>query len=136
MHATLYLRGALVVAAVVALCACAGSPARGEAKNVTITKANDGQTVDMVIGGTLQVRLEGNPTTGYTWNIVDIDGDAIEVQGEVEFESSSEMMGAGGDIIYHFAAKEAGQVTLKLSYDRPWETKAPEDTFEVTVVVR
>ena len=96
-----------------------------------------GRSVEMRAGGTLDVSLEGNPTTGYMWEAASVDSAVLKQVGEREFTSNSQALGAGGNVRFRFRAVAPGQTRLKLIYHRPFEKNVPpEKTFEVNVVVR
>ncbi len=89
-------------------------------------------------GQTLVVTLEGNPTTGYSWEAAEpLDEQVLQQAGEPEFTQESDLIGAGGVQILRFEAVNAGKFTLKLVYHRPWEKDVePLETYSIQVVVR
>ena len=102
-----------------------------------LTEENSGQSIDINTGQQLVISLEGNPTTGYTWEVDSMDEAVLKQIGEPEFKSSSGALGAGGVMILQFQAISEGDTALRLVYHRPWEQGiAPEKTFEVNVVVK
>jgi inhibitor of cysteine peptidase len=112
------------------LTACGG-------KNVKITEDMNGQTINLAKGETLTLSIEGNPTTGYSWNLTSVDEAVLKSAGEPGYDSSSTLTGAGGTYTFKFSAVEAGTTTLKLDYYRTFEKDvAPIKSFEVTVVVK
>ena len=115
--------------------ATACSPQQQE---VEATIADDGHEKQLKKGQTLVVTLEGNPTTGYSWEVVDpLDEQVLRQVGEAEFKAESEALGAGGVQILRFEAVNAGKATLKLVYHRPWEKDVePLETYSLQVVVR
>lgn len=125
------IRTLLVVAAAGALLAVAGCTA---AADVAVTVDDDGGTVTVRNGGTVTVKLEGNPTTGFSWLEAEVP-DVLESRGEPEFEPSSDALGAGGMMELTYDAVEVGEGTLRLEYARAFESVEPEDVFSVTVKV-
>ncbi len=121
----------LVILLPLSACGPSGSKTR-------ILTANDaGKTVELNTGDTLAVELEGNPTTGYVWEVEAVDSAVLKQTGESEFKPESDSTGAGGVEILRFEAVASGQTALKLVYHRPWEEDvSPEETFEVTIVVK
>jgi inhibitor of cysteine peptidase len=105
----------------------------------TLTEADNGSTITLNLGELLVVRLEGNPTTGYTWEAQDLDALILQQTGETEFESSNTspgVVGAGGTQVLTFEARSSGTTILTIVYHRPWETGiAPIDTFSITITV-
>jgi inhibitor of cysteine peptidase len=103
----------------------------------TLTESDDGKTVTLNKGETLVVKLDGNPTTGYGWQLADFDQSVLKSAGDPDYKSDSLMTGSGGRYTYKFTAQDSGEVVLKFSYLRPWETDTPPyKTFTVTVDVK
>jgi predicted secreted protein len=93
--------------------------------------------VELKVGDALDVTLDGNPTTGYTWDVQTVDAAILQPVGDVEFVADSDAIGAGGRLTLHFVSLAAGQTPLQLIYHRPWEQGVPPvKTFEVTVIVK
>jgi inhibitor of cysteine peptidase len=85
----------------------------------------------------LVISLEGNPTTGYMWDVAELDDQVLRQIGETEFKPESDAIGAGGVQTLRFETVNSGQTTLKLVYHRPWEEGVePLETFTIQVVVR
>jgi len=99
---------------------------------------DDGREKQLKKGQTLVVTLEGNPTTGYSWEVAEpLDEQVLRQAGEPEFKSESDALGAGGVQVLRFEAVNAGKITLKLVYHRPWEKDVePLETYSIQVVVR
>jgi inhibitor of cysteine peptidase len=96
-----------------------------------------GSTVNLRVGDTMEVVLEGNPTTGFSWETAALDASVLKQLGEPEFKPDTSLIGAGGKFTFRFEAVASGQTLLQLVYHRPWETNVPpEKTFEMTVVVQ
>ncbi len=115
--------------------ATACSPQQQEVK-ATVDDA--GREMQLKKGQTLVVTLEGNPTTGYSWEVEEpLDEQVLRQVGEAEFEQESDLVGAGGVQILRFEAVNAGRFALKLVYHRPWEKDVePLETYSLQVVVR
>jgi inhibitor of cysteine peptidase len=107
-------------------------------QEVKATMDDNGREMELKKGQTLVVTLEGNPTTGYSWEVAEpLDEQVLRQVGEAEFKAESEALGAGGVQILRFEAVNAGQTTLKLVYHRPWEEGVePLETYSLQGVVR
>jgi inhibitor of cysteine peptidase len=89
-------------------------------------KVQKNQKFDYIIdkNEVLEIKLESNPTTGYSWKwmqnestkILDSIG-AIYVPTKV----SNGVVGSGGVEIFKFKANKSGIDSLKFEYCRPWE---------------
>jgi inhibitor of cysteine peptidase len=98
---------------------------------------DNGNEITLNKGQTLTIKLEANPTTGYTWEMVETEGAVLRQVGDPEFEADSDLLGAPGTQTLSFEAAEAGQMELRLVYHRPWETDVePLETFSVQVIVK
>src|SRR5512142_1610765 len=118
---------AFIIIAVLAACGAASAdPVRLSAKDA-------GTTVHVKQGDAFEIALEGNPTTGYTWEVAPGSGDQVALQGEPEFTADSDALGSGGIMTLRFEAVKQGTAPLKLIYHRTFEPNvAPLQTFEVT----
>ena len=146
----LWKRGAaLALLAVLVLtvgCASSGSSApdtdadRGSEETVVLGAEDHGTQVELAAGQVLEVTLESNPTTGYSWEVSEVDEAVLAQVGEAEFQEApkedEQMVGVGGTETFRFTSS-AGETTLTLVYHRPWEKDVePLETFTVEVVVR
>ena len=142
----------LAVLVLVAGCASANSDAAGDEvdrdgeaspmpdDDVVLGAEDDGSVVELGKGQALVVTLESNPTTGYSWEVSEVDEDVLMQIGEPEFKQAAaegeQVVGAGGTETFYFASAP-GETTLTLVYHRPWEQDVePEEIFSVEVIVR
>jgi inhibitor of cysteine peptidase len=103
----------------------------------TVTQEMNGQTITLKAGDSFIVKLAGNPTTGYSWQLADHDEGIVKLNGDPDYKSDSSLTGSGGMYTYHFKAVNSGTVTLKFDYLRTWETGvAPAQTFSVIIEVQ
>ncbi len=106
---------------------------------VPLGETDNGKKLSVKLDQVLVVTLPGNVTTGYSWEIADLDGDALRQLGEIAYQQKSAppgMVGVGGNFVCRLQAVKPGKATVKLVYKRPWEKQAPpEKTFTVEVTV-
>ncbi|MFN2156249.1 MAG: protease inhibitor I42 family protein [Anaerolineae bacterium] len=107
---------------------------------VVLGADDDGTAIELNAGQMLMVTLESNPTTGYSWEVSEVDRSVLSQVGEAEFQEApkedEQMVGVGGTETFRFASAP-GSTTLTLVYHRSWETNVePVDTFTVEVTVR
>lgn len=127
----------LAVVAVVALGVILATQTGSSAQTVTNLGPTDaGSTASVEVGEGITITLPANPSTGYSWVVTSTTPALLNQVGEPEFSAESELIGAGGNIIFHFEGLATGQVSLQLDYLRPWEDAQPIDTFGVTINVR
>ena len=123
----------VAIAALFAMTAC-GSSAPNELK---LTKPDSGKTFDLAKGGTLEVTLEGNPTTGYLWGLLAGNDAVLKPASDYTFKADNpNLVGAGGKFTFKFQAVGVGSAPLKFGYQRPWEQVPPAETFAVTINVK
>ena len=107
-------------------------------EGVEINESNNGGQVELVLGEILVVRLESNPSTGYGWEIDELDESILQQIGKVGFESSvpdNPPPGTGGWAILRFEAVGEGESELRLIYHQPWTEEEPLVIYTVQVVV-
>ncbi len=110
---------------------CAG------AKNlVQLSEKDKDRDVFLQVGDSLEIVLEGNPTTGYMWDLGPWDRRVLEQVGEYTYQPTSGAIGSGGRYTFSFKAIGYGKADLKWSYARPFEKNAPPiKSFEVHAAV-
>ena len=111
---------------------------------VTVTESADGSTVNIGAGDRLRVELPSNPSTGYSWQTMELNSwvlartkrpvytpDSV-VGGDVQHR-----LGSGGRLTFEYEAIGVGSSPVRIAYSRQWETTtAPAKTFQLTVVVK
>lgn len=104
---------------------------------VIIGPEDNGKKVIVNVGDILRLGLPSSPSTGYTWEVGEINEEILLQVGKAEFEPESNVLGAPGKQILRFESVGTGQTSLKLSYHRPWEKGVePTKTFSIHVTVR
>jgi predicted secreted protein len=114
----------------VLLGACSGQGA------VTLTAADSGTEVDLESGGTLEVTLESNATTGYQWVIAEGSLDYLSLIEERYEEPDTDLVGAPGEQVFVFDVSGQGAGILRLEYVRPFDDPIiPERVVEYIVII-
>ncbi len=132
----LFLLFASISVLVLAGCGAMQPPTPNEI-HLTEKGGDCGSKVELNTGDTLVLSLEGNPTTGYVWEVESNDPAVIKPTGEPEFNPDSSAIGAGGTYTFRFTAVAKGQDALRLIYHQPYDKNAPETkSCEVTVNVK
>ena len=97
---------------------------------------NNGETIHVLPGETIRVKLRSNPSTGYSWALGPIEDEFFEVESEFVADPHRKYeAGYGGTEIWKFQAEQSGETDISLSYARSWEDKAPAKTFKLHVVI-
>jgi len=137
----LFLNTALV--AVTLLAAGCARPGSGPIQvsppeQVNLSASDNGQKMTLFAGQELVIQLDGNPSTGYTWEAKDLDATMFQQVGDAVFSSSHPgLVGSGGSLTLTFRVLKTGPATLTLVYHRPWEKNVlPLNTFSITATVK
>ncbi len=104
-----------------------------------LSAADNGRTVPMKVHDRLVIELEANPSTGFSWEPVQVDAAVLKQVGETEFQSASStpLAGQGGTQILRFEVTGPGSTSLELVYHRPWESGVPPlQTFTLQITVQ
>lgn len=95
---------------------------------------------DIAVNDTVQLMLDSNPTTGYSWgwlnqNVVSI---VTSPGSQYTMDKTGEkgVTGRGGKELWRFIGVKNGADTIKLGYRRPWESVQPLKTMEIFIRVR
>jgi inhibitor of cysteine peptidase len=108
-----------------------------ETPMVVIRQADAGQVVEVQTGDRLAVWLPENPSTGYQWNLFQVDDAILQLRDSAFVQGEAGIPGSGGVRQLQFEAQTPGETALILHLQRPWEAEtAPIESFEVTVQVR
>jgi predicted secreted protein len=108
-------------------------------KTITITEAKNGKTVTARVGDTVEVRLAGNPTTGYQWKVVS-QSKSLPIASQKYIPGQPAQVGSGG--VYSFVLKPdllaaGGKHLTSFAYYRSWEGVASAiKLFSVTISVK
>jgi inhibitor of cysteine peptidase len=132
---------ALVIVGAALVSAGCGSQANANGGPMQLGEADNGKSVTLKAGDSIQIKVDGNPTTGFEWTAALEAKDAalLAQQGDPAYADSStnpSIVGSGGTYTFTFKALAAGTATIKLVYQRGWEKVEPAKTFTVTVTVQ
>jgi inhibitor of cysteine peptidase len=106
----------------------------GDDDEVQIDGGAAGTTVTLDAGQTLRVELEGNPTTGYEWEVSAVDEGVLRFI-DSDFDPDSDAEGSGGTVTLRFEAVGSGATLLELIERPSWEP--PSDSHQqFTVAIR
>lgn len=108
------------------------------AEDVLLSEADNGKNILVKGAKNVIISLPGNATTGYAWTLGGVNGNAVELAGEIVYTAARNQPGAvgsGGIATARFRVARAGESRVTLNYARPWETNNPARTFIVTLIV-
>jgi inhibitor of cysteine peptidase len=111
--------------AALALCSVNVPAAENELKIKTETVETAPITAS--VGKEFRVVIEGNPTTGYTWQLAKpLDEKIVKlVSNRYDAPGRGGRVGQGGREVWTFKAVAAGKTTIEMKYIRVWEKDQP-----------
>jgi predicted secreted protein len=89
-----------------------------------VDESANGETVELGVGQTLELRLPENRTAGFRWQI-EAGGQSVGSLESDAYEAAAGPPGRGGTRVLSFKAERSGEDEIKLAYRRPWEESAP-----------
>lgn len=106
-----------------------------------LTFDDKGKSFELEKGDRINIKLESNPTTGYSWILGgETDTSVVSLFDSkfVQTEKEEELVGAGGYEIFTFKAENSGQTEITLTYQRPWEEEElkGEFLFKINITVK
>jgi inhibitor of cysteine peptidase len=106
----------------------------------TITEADNGNTIYVKEGQTFILKLNENPSTGYSWELSLSKGLGLLSDKYYSPESSKNsgklVIGASGYHSWEIKAVDKGSQQINGIYKRSWEPETGEEqTFKLNVVV-
>ena len=115
------------------------------AKTVIVTEKQNGETIKINQYDSLEIKLAGNPTTGYCWEIVGFNPEVLAFDKH-EYKPNTPMLaGSGGEDRFVFKALAVATVDsaaqfkknckLTLAKQRPWEIGTAAETFTINVEI-
>jgi inhibitor of cysteine peptidase len=104
---------------------------------VIFTEEDNGGYVKIKQGRFFDIILEGNPTTGYSWEKVEPEDDQIVELLDTEYTPESDRVGSAGIKVFHFKTIGKGKAFIRLIYRRSWEKEVqPIREFELKITVK
>jgi len=95
----------------------------------------NGQTINLAVGQTVEIRLPENPTTGFRWQLMAHDGTVCAMISDA-FKEPVGSPGRAGEHSWVFEAIQPGGCDIELHYRRRWvRSVEPDRTFRIHVRV-
>ncbi|MDD1668688.1 MAG: protease inhibitor I42 family protein [Methanomicrobiales archaeon] len=102
------------------VCTLPSTPQGVPARYSVYTDTDSGKTVEETLGETFALRLQENPTTGYTWNLSLPKGITLSRDEYLPFSPGGQTVGGGGTRSFTLLAAKAGSWNIAAEYRRPW----------------
>ena len=96
---------------------------------------DSGSDVTLEVGQRMDVYLDSNASTGFEWELEELDTSVLEHTDTVYHGCVVPMPGCPDSQTWKFIAVSPGSTDLRLIYHQPWLDVDPERTFELTVTV-
>ncbi len=104
---------------------------------ITLTEADNGREITLRRFALIRIRLAGNPSTGYSWEITNLDRTVIRPLKQVVERGEGNLAGRPQPTVVTLKALKRGDTTLELTYRRSWEKDvAPAKTFRIKIIVK
>jgi inhibitor of cysteine peptidase len=95
----------------------------------------NGQTIDLAIGQTIEIRLRENPTTGFRWQLMGSEPAVCAMTSDT-FKQEFGPPGHGGEHSWIFEAVRPGECDIEFLYQRRWADPAqPQRMFKIRIHV-
>lgn len=87
-----------------------------------VSEKDNGRTISARVGDTVLLKLQENPSTGYTWTLSVTPG--LIVTRDQHSPSILRRMGAPGTHEWQIRVMQSGDQTISAIYSRAWEAEA------------
>ena len=98
------------------------------------------ESIDAVVGESVTLELQGNPSTGYTWQLMEDKSSGLDLVEWIDLgwskaEDGSSKVGAPQVLSVDVTPVRVGNAKLVYGYHRPWEDQPPAETrsFEIHI---
>lgn len=103
---------------------------------VRLTNDDNGKTITVTLGQRIQIQLDSNLTTGYTW-VDKSKSKSIRLIGEIEYAANRDArIGGGGVSTASFMTTQTGKSEIKIGYLRTFDDKPAVKQFQVTLQIK
>lgn len=103
----------------------------------TLLETDNGKNIRCSSGDIVEIRLPGNPSTGFTWHPAGLPSDTVLVLKQDTFETAAprgnKFVGVPGTFIFKYEVTGKGSEGIRLVYSRKWENVAPSSFYEVLI---
>jgi inhibitor of cysteine peptidase len=108
--------------------------AASSASDAVFQFSDNGSTKKIRIGHRFIIRLDENPSTGFTWSKPEFDSNCLRLASDDYLPQPGPRVGAGGIHKFEFTVMAACRTTIVAAYRRPWESVPPSRTFKLGIV--
>lgn len=98
---------------------------------VTLSESNNNQHIEIAVNDTITIQLDESPTTGYRWEVVELDKTNLELLSEDYDQYPNAGIGGGGRKIIQLKVLKKAAGRIKLYNRQPWSGDIYK-TFEIS----
>jgi inhibitor of cysteine peptidase len=101
--------------------------------------ASGDEDVTLQIGQRLIVKLDANPSTGFSWSEIESYENYLTFEGADYVQNPDcgfMMTGCSGKSTFTYTAMAKGTGNLKFEYARPWEPQSPIQTVNIKYTIK
>lgn len=107
-----------------------------EGHTLVLTRQDSGKKIEVQVGDTIQIELQGMGGAGYKWHLQDLGTDCVRFVSEETKVPSQGKVGAPALGIWKFEVIKQGSTEIRMDHYRPWEgIGRSTDHFSVQVNV-
>lgn len=126
---------AAILTLLIALAASACGDDASAGRSVTLTAEDSGRAVEVKVSDEIVITLGSNITTGFAWALTtEPDADVLELVDSQYRSPETDLLGAGGNEVWTFAATGEGTTSFTLTYQRA-SGETTGEPFALTVDV-
>jgi predicted secreted protein len=104
-------------------------------KKVRIPASTQSAAITLIVGETVQIDLTENPTTGYCWQIEQMDKRLALIKSTfLPAGYTMDVAGAAGVRSFYVMAKSAGTGTILLANKIPWSPN-PVESVNISITI-
>ena len=113
----------------------------GEDSGTAVQMNNSGDvdslpgTITVTKGSNFAFSLEGNMTTGFSWQVYIDDEEIVKLVSNVYEPEDSDLEGSGGVSVITLEALRKGETMITLEYAQNWDGGEVDKTREIEIVV-
>ena len=109
--------------------------ARMREKHIMPSPAPSSSSTVTAVSGIIEATLDESPTTGYSWTVVDLPGDVVELGNEFMAGTGRPLAGGSGRRIFRFRVERPGIYVVRFALKRPWGS-GPLEEHVLRLIVR
>jgi len=95
------------------------------------------KAIRIPLGKTFTIDLDSNPSTGFSWQLVDIsEKNILEIVKKEYVNAGSITVGTPGAERWSFKTVNTGKTVLTFEYRRPWEDEQAQKIETYTIIVK